>query len=193
MDQDFDRLTTDRLVMRRFVPADADALTAYRSDPEIARYQSWTPPYPRERAVGFIEWLGEHHPDEPGEWYQLAVAARERPEELIGDLAFSPDADDPATARIGFTLRREAHGHGYATEAVRALLTYLFEARGKHRVTADCDPRNARSSALLERVGFRREGELVEAYLEEDGTRSNSLLYGLLAREWRVLRGPEDS
>jgi RimJ/RimL family protein N-acetyltransferase len=169
MDQDFYRLTTDRLVSRRLFPsdADADALTAYRSDPEIARYQSWTPPYPRERAVGFIE--------------------------LIGDLAFSPDADDPATARIGFTLRREAHGHGYATEAVRALLTYLFEARGKRRVTADCDPRNARSSALLERVGFRREGELVEAYLDEDGTRSNSLPYGLLAREWRVLRGPEDS
>lgn len=186
MDEDFDGLTTDRLVIRRFVPADADALAAYRSDPEVARYQSWTPPYPLERATGFIEWLGEHHPDEPGEWYQLAIATRERPDELIGDLAFSPDADDPETARIGFTLRREAQGRGYALEAVRALLAYLFERRGKHRVAADCDPRNAASSALLERAGFRREGELVEAYLEEDGTRSNSLLYGLLAREWRA-------
>lgn len=185
MDQDFEQLTTQRLVIRRFAPSDADALAAYRSDPEIARYQSWAAPYRREQAVGFIDWLAGQHPDTPGEWYQFAIATREQPAELIGDLACSPEADDPATVRIGFTLRREAQGAGYASEAVRALLAYLFEDRGKHRVAADCDPRNTRSSALLERIGFRLEGELVEAYLEADGTRSNSLLYGLLAREWR--------
>ncbi|MFN8631262.1 MAG: GNAT family N-acetyltransferase [Chloroflexota bacterium] len=189
MDEQFEQLMTPRLVIRRFAPSDAEALAAYRSDPEIARYQSWTPPYRREQAIDFIAWLAGQHPDTPGEWYQFAIATRERPEELIGDLACCPDADDPATVRIGFTMRREAQGKGYATEAVRALLGYLFEARGKHRVAADCDPRNAGSRALLERVGFRREGELIEAYPEADGTRSNSLLYGLLAREWRGLQG----
>jgi RimJ/RimL family protein N-acetyltransferase len=66
-------------------------------------------------------------------------------------------------AEIGFTLAPQHQGYGYATEAVRRLLHYLLIERGKHRVRATCDDRNMGSAAVLERVGMRREGHLLES------------------------------
>jgi RimJ/RimL family protein N-acetyltransferase len=74
-------------------------------------------------------------------------------------------------------------GYGYATEAVRRLLHYLLIEQGKHRVRASCDDRNTRSAAVLERVGIRREGHLLESTWSK-GEWTNDLLYGVLRREW---------
>ena len=187
MDTSFDRLLTPRLVLRRFADADAAPFAAYRSVPEVARYQSWDAPYPVDRATAMIGWLGEHHPDEPGEWYQVAIAERDAPALLVGDCGFRPRADEPLVVDIGFTLGPAAQGRGYATEAVGELLRYLFADRGKHKVCADCDTRNNPSWRLLERLGFAREGTLRRGY--RDGAEwSDEHLYGLLADEWRDRR-----
>lgn len=187
MDVSFDRLLTRRLVLRRFTAADAPTLAAYRSNPDVARYQSWDAPYPIERAIGFVAWLDEHHPDDPGEWYQLAIAGRDAPERLIGDCGFRPRADEPLIVDVGFTLDPSVQGRGYATEAVGEVLRYLFEDRAKHKVCADCDTRNDASWRLLERLGFTREGTLRGSYREGDEW-SDEYLYGLLARDWKGRR-----
>ncbi len=188
MDAAFERLETPRLVVRRFVPADAAAFARYRSIADVARYQSWDAPFPLDRAEAFVAWLEAHHPDTPGEWHQLAIAERARPDVLIGDCGFHAHRDEPRVADLGFTLDPSVQGRGYATEAVGAVVRYLFEARGKHRVVADCDMRNDASWRLLERLAFRREGELRESY--HDGTGwASEYLYGLLAEDWRAAQG----
>ena len=187
MDDAFDRLLTARLVIRRFTAADAAPFARYRSIPEVARYQSWAAPYPLEQARAFVEWLEDAHPDDPGEWFQLAIATRAAPDRLIGDCGFRARGDEPAIADVGFTLEPAAQGHGYATEAVGELLRYLFEDRGKHKVCADCDTRNDASWRLLERLGFQREGELRETY-RDSGVWASEYLYGLLAPSWRANR-----
>ena len=63
-------------------------------------------------------------------------------------------------------------------------MRYLFEDRGKHKVTADCDTRNDGSWRLLERLGFTREAELRAAFRDGDGW-GDEYVYGLLADEWR--------
>ena len=188
MDDAFDRLLTARLVIRRFTAADAAPFARYRSIPEVARYQSWNAPYPLEQARAFVGWLEDGHPDDPGEWFQLAIATREAPDRLIGDCGFRARGDEPAIADVGFTLDPAAQGHGYATEAGGELLRYLFEDRGKHKVCADCDTRNDASWRLLERLGFRREGELREAY-RDSGVWASEYLYGLLAPAWWATQG----
>jgi GNAT superfamily N-acetyltransferase len=65
------------------------------------------------------------HPDTPGEWFQFAVALRATGQ-LIGDCAAMPRADDPGQCEIGFTIAPRYQGRGYATEAVRLLVGYLF-------------------------------------------------------------------
>lgn len=187
MDEAFEQLVTERLVLRRFTLADAEPLAMYRSLPDVARYQSWHAPFALERARVFVTWLLEQHPDTPGEWFQLAVARRERPEELIGDCAIHPRADEPRIVDVGFTFDPTSQGMGYATEAVGEVLRYLFEDRRKHKAAADCDTRNTRSWRLLERLGFRREGVLRDSF--DDGeVWASEFLYGLLADDWRAAR-----
>jgi RimJ/RimL family protein N-acetyltransferase len=181
-DHAFTALRTDRLVLRRFRPDDLDAFVAYRSEAEVARYQSWEAPYSREEGERFLADLQASHPDTPGEWFQFAVALQQT-DRLIGDCAALVLAEDPRQAELGFTLAPAQQGHGYASEAVRRLLDYLLVERGKHRVRASCDDRNTRSAALLERVGMRREGHLLESTWFK-GEWTNDLLYAVLRRDW---------
>ncbi|HVD15761.1 MAG TPA: GNAT family protein [Actinomycetota bacterium] len=181
-DTAFTTLTSDRLVLRRFRPEDLDAFVAYRSDPEVARYQGWEAPYSRAEATRFLADLQATHPDTPDVWYQIAVALRQT-DQLIGDCAAHVEPDDPRQAEIGFTIAPAHQGHGYATEAVRRLLDYLLVERGKHRVHASCDDRNTRSAALLERVGMRREGHLLESTWAK-GEWTSDLLFAVLRRDW---------
>jgi aminoglycoside 6'-N-acetyltransferase len=181
-DEGFTALAGRRVVLRRFQPADMAQFVAYRSSPDVARFQSWDAPYPREEGERFIRDMMALHPDTAGEWFQFAVALRPAGP-LIGDCAAMTRADDPRQCEIGFTIAGEHQGRGYATEAARLLVGYLFADRGKHRVTACCDARNTASAAVLERLGMRREGHLRESTWAK-GEWTDDLLYALLDHEW---------
>jgi RimJ/RimL family protein N-acetyltransferase len=182
-DESFTELAGERVALRRFQPRDVTEFVAYRSSPDVARYQSWDAPYPREEGERFIREIAKDHPDTAGEWFQFAVALRATGQ-LIGDCAAMPLADDPRQCEIGFTLAERYQGHGYATEAVRLLIGYLFTARRKHRIIAYCDARNAPSAAVLERLGMRREGHLHESTWAK-GEWTDDLLYAVLDHEWQ--------
>ena len=85
--------------------------------------KGWDAPFPLEDAERFVGAMASARPGTPGEWFQIAV---ERAGRLVGDVAVHVDGDDPRLARIGFTLAGGEQGHGYATEAVRAVLGLLF-------------------------------------------------------------------
>ena len=182
-DESFTDLAGERVMLRRFQPADVAEFVAYRSSPAVARYQSWDAPYPREEGERFVREIMREHPDTAGEWYQFAVALRPAGQ-LIGDCAAMPQASDPRQCEIGFTIAPDHQRCGYATEAVRLLVGYLFTGRGKHRITAYCDARNAASAALLERLGMRREGHLRESTWAK-GEWTDDLLYAVLDHEWQ--------
>jgi RimJ/RimL family protein N-acetyltransferase len=152
VDPDFTELRTERLVIRRFRPDDVDAFAAYRSDPDVARFQSWDA-YTRAEAERLVGTLAELHPGIPGEWFQFAVADA-MSDALLGDTALCVDADDATRAELGFTFAPAHQGKGHATEAARATIDYAFAGLGVDTVIAFTDSRNARSVALLERIGM---------------------------------------
>lgn len=176
---------TPRLVIRRFRTRDALTFSAYRSDPDVARYQSWTPPLPLDKAAKLVRAFASGDPRAAG-WFQYAIAPREAQDVLIGDIGVLLH-ENRMQAEIGFTLDRRYQGRGYATEAVRAMLGYLFGELKLRRVSAECDARNARSARLLERVGFRREG-LRRQHTWAKGEWTDDLLFGLLASEFEPER-----
>ena len=107
----------------------------------------------------------------------------------IGDVWAPPHLQSRAKgvqAELGWALRPEATGRGYATEAVEAALRICFEDLGLHRVTADCFAGNAPSYRLMERVGMRREQHAVKDALHPSGEWMDGYLYALLAEEWRA-------
>ena len=85
---------------------------------------------------------------------------------------------------MGYCLDDAAWGHGYATEAGRALLQWAFDTLDLNRVQAETDTRNAASARVLEKLGFVREGTLREDCVV-NGEVSDSWVYGLIRREWQ--------
>lgn len=154
-------IVTERLVLRRFRAADLAAFVAYRSDPDIARYQGWDASFSMADAERFLAEQEGVELGMPGAWMQLAAVDRVDGT-LHGDCAACVAADDPVSAEIGVTFARASQGRGYATEALTALLTTLFDEHGIERVHAECHRRNGAVHALLERVGLRRDADAAD-------------------------------
>lgn len=180
-------LESERLILRLFRPEDAGTFAAYRSDPLVAQYQGWDAPYSPEMALLFCTEMSRQPVGIPGEWCQLALELKARGE-MIGDVAFYILKQDERQAEIGFTVARRFQGQGYATEAVRRLLDYLFSDLLLHRVRANCDPDNTASARLLERVGMRREGHLLQSLWFKERW-ADEYWYAILREEWLAGKG----
>ena len=175
-------LQTARLDLRPLAPADAQALFALKSDPVVMRYGSsppWTDP---QAAVDYIE--RDLREMAAGKFVQLAIVRREDAS-VIGTCNLCDFDAQCRRAEVGYSLMVSAWGRGYANEAVAALLDWGFERMQLNRVEADIDPRNTPSARALERLGFVREGHLRERWIV-GGEKCDSLIYGLLAREWKA-------
>lgn len=146
-------LRTDRLILRRLRVDEAAAVAEYKNDPEVARFQDWSLPYPVDVAAERIAADQVCPWPSPGSGLNVAIEHQGR---LIGD--FGVGWDDTGTeAWIGYTLHPEHHGNGFATEAAAAVVDLLL-SQGVTRVTASLDPLNVASVRVLEKVGFRHEG-----------------------------------
>ena len=145
-------LKTERLVLRRPVESDLDALHEIMSDAETMRYWS-TPPHPDlETTRRFLAYMISA-PPETGEDFVL-----ERDGRVIGKLGAW------RLPEVGFILSRRCWGQGLATEALRAFIAHAFSGRAAHLV-ADVDPRNVASLALLSRLGFEETGRAEKTWL----------------------------
>lgn len=174
-------LETPRLILRGFKNEDLEALVAYRSDPEIERYQMWQN-YNQAQAKDLIS--GNKGLDfRQGGRFQIALEYKAN-KQLIGDLYLRIDESDQRLGEVGYTLAREYQGQGLATEAVQELVTHCFETLKMHRLSATADPRNVPSLKLLERLGFRQEGYFVKS-LWFKGEWADDAVYGLLAEEFK--------
>jgi len=154
-------IATGRTLLRRLTTADVAAFQAYRTDPEVGRWQGWSPMTGAE-ALAFLALMRRAPLFARGEWCQLGIALRAQGEAtesgpLIGDIGLGMDPVDPELAQIGFSLHRRWQGQGLAAEAVDAACRLLFERAGVRRIEAVTDTRNMDSMRLLERLGFHLE------------------------------------
>lgn len=171
-------LTTVRLLLKPFSLTDAEAVFAYRSDPEVAKYQNFHPTNADETKAFILPKDMTFNTEDS--WFQLGIYCGEK---VIGDIGIHFIGPLNSQCEIGYTLAWSEHGKGYGQEAVSVVVDYLFDILKKHRITASLDPRNAASIRLLERVGFRREGCFLKSYYN-NGVWEDDLVYGILEEEW---------
>jgi [ribosomal protein S5]-alanine N-acetyltransferase len=177
-------LEADRLRLRWLTAGDIDALFAVFRDPEVTRYWSTPPMTVRATAEALLTEI--HDCFAKKDLFQWGIARRED-DIVIGTCTLAHVSKTHRRAEIGFALARAHWGAGLANEALHRLLEFAFGELHLHRIEADVDPRNARSIAALERLGFRREGHLRERWHVGDEI-CDGLFYGLLAREWHEAR-----
>ena len=170
-------LSTARLHLRPLEPADAKELFSYRSDRFINRYQGWIPAN-IEEAEQFISTRVSPVINVEGTWFQFAVSLK-KDGNLIGDIGLRFFDNENRQVELGCTLDSKYHGKGYATEALREVIGYLFITLGKHRLIATIDPENTKSIQLFKRLGFSKEAHFRKCRML-NGTWVDDLVYALL-------------
>jgi aminoglycoside 6'-N-acetyltransferase len=171
------------IALRRLLPTDLAAFQAYRRDPELARYQGWSPTSDDE-ARAFLAEMSTVSLLRPGEWSQIGIAERETLD-LVGDIGLFP-APDREHVEIGFTLSRLAQGRGMATAAVREAIRLAFELTDAAQVRGVTDARNASSIRLMERVDMVK-AESRSAVFR--GERCIEYIYSVARRRYGERRG----
>lgn len=176
-------MRTERLLLRRFQPEDGLALHRILGDAETVRYE----PY---EAMSAEACLREAAQRAGSEVFWAVCQGAPGKEALIGNITMQ--RREHACWELGYILRRDKWGAGYATEAARALVGRAFEVWQAHRVIARCNPENASSVRVMERLGMRREAlHRKDIWFRRDAGGAplwqDTLVYALLAEEFRAL------
>lgn len=175
-------IKTKRLLLRTLRIEDAEAIFRYRADSISNRYQGWVPTtiddvyeFTKNRVSSTIDLFDT--------WYQFVIIEMEN-KKLIGDLGIHFLDLDKKQAEIGITLDKNYHKRGYATEALKETINYLFNQLNKRRIVVSIDPRNTKSIGLIKRLGFRKEAHFKESILI-NGEWVDDLVYAILKDEWK--------
>ena len=176
--------------LRRMRSEDAAPLFAYRSLPEVSRYQDWVPTAVEEAHALALEQT-RVDPATPGTWLQFIICRREDGE-MVGDCGVLFPREERRSPELGIALHPDHHRRGYATAATRLMVDYLFGRLDVHRVQASCDPRNLPAIAVLNRLGFRQEGHLRRSHWSQ-GRWTDNMIFGILSEEWARERSAQDA
>jgi RimJ/RimL family protein N-acetyltransferase len=152
-------LETKRLLLRRFVMSDLEALFAFYSDPEVIKY---IPDAPRthEETREELEWFMNGHPKFPelGLWATI----HKETDRFIGRCGLLPSTiDEQNEVEVAFALSKEYWGQGLATEAAQALVRYGSEHLQLSRLICLIDKENQASIRVATKIGmtFEKEGK----------------------------------
>jgi RimJ/RimL family protein N-acetyltransferase len=161
---------------------DKAAVFAYRSDVEANKYQGWIPKSIEELEI-FIQKMASQI-NMPGTWFQWAIV-EEKSGLIIGDLGVQ-FIEDNQQVEVGITLDKNFQSQGFASEALRAVIDYLFNHLEKHRIVASVDAENIKSMHLLQKLGFRKEAHFVQS-LYINGQWVDDVVFALLESDWELM------
>jgi RimJ/RimL family protein N-acetyltransferase len=173
-------LETQRLAIRRLTEADLDALVALDSDPQVTFFITGGVPEFDERMLR--AWLSQYE-----RWpeYGTFAAVERSSGAFIGWFHLRPDGDHDDELELGYRLRRDAWGKGYASEGSRALIDRAFAELGAARVWASAMAVNAASRRVMEKSGLR----FVRAFRADwpysiPGDEQGDIEYAITRAEW---------
>ncbi|WP_028934889.1 GNAT family N-acetyltransferase [Pseudonocardia spinosispora] len=175
-------LRSARLQLRPIVEADARAVLAYRSLPEVCR---WVPFEP----MSLDDVLSRIH----GSWATRELVGDDdalvlgahlaATDELVGDVMLRLVSREHRCGELGYVFSPAHAGHGYASEAAHRMLQLAFDELGLHRVIARVAALNTASSRVALRLGMRQEAHLIRSEWFK-GSWADELNYAILDDEW---------
>ena len=174
-------LETERLILRRFSPRDAeDMYRNWASDPEVTRFLTWPCHTSPEGTRALLEQWAEKYAD--GTYFNWAIEYRQS-RQAIGSIAVGKFNEEIGSAELGYCIGREYWGQGIMPEALTAVMHFLFEDAGFNRISACHDVNNPRSGRVMEKAGMRYEGTLRQAEKNNRGV-CDIVVRAALRSEW---------
>lgn len=175
------RIETDRLILRRYVIEDADAMYKnWASDSEVTKFLTWQPHSSVEVSRGIIEnWLKEYSDEK---YYQWAIVLKDNGNEPIGGISVVHMNEDISMVHIGYCLGRAWWRRGIMSEALKAVMDFMFDTVEVNRVESRHDPMNPNSGKVMQKCGMKYEGTLRSADRNNQGI-CDACYYALLRSE----------
>ncbi|QQX26907.1 GNAT family N-acetyltransferase [Heyndrickxia sporothermodurans] len=167
----FPSIETERLILRELTVEDAHNLYSYYSDREISKYLDWFGPQSEEQAIKMIRYWAKQYQE--GTFMRFGIALK-TDNKIIGTIPINPvrgTFEWKLPIVIGYELSRVYWNQGLMTEALKAVITYVFEELNNHRIIAEVFPENQASLKVLEKLGFQEEG-LLKQHLYHEGTKT---------------------
>ncbi len=156
------RLETDRLVLRRFIPDDAEAMYRnWASDSEVTRFLTWPAHSSVEISRRILEEWAEAYSN--NDYYQWAIVFRENGDGPIGSISAVRHDDSVEKVEIGYCIGKPWWHRGIMSEALGAVIDFMFDEVGANRVEAKHDPNNPHSGMVMKKCGMTYEGTLRSA------------------------------
>ena len=146
-------LQTDRLILRRFVESDAEAMFEnWASSAENLVYVTWDPHPDVEVTRNSIRnWVASYtNPN----YYKWAICLKEDPDYVIGDISIIEMDEIDSSCEIGYILGKNYWGRGMMTEALKAVLDFCFTQAGFQKVRARYASLNLASGRVMEKAGM---------------------------------------
>ena len=178
-------IETARLILRRFAPEDAEA--AFRNwmrDPNVTEFLTWQPhPDAAHTAELLCRWAAEY---EKPNYYQWAIELKELGEP-IGSISVVRQDEATDMAHIGYCIGKPWWHRGYTSEALAAVIRFLFCEVGANRIETQHDPANPHSGGVMRKCGMKYEGTLRQASRSNRGIH-DVMMYSILANEYEGAR-----
>lgn len=172
-------LTTERLTLRPFTSAYADAVTALVSDRRIA-VDTLAIPHPYDRSMA-ESWLAGHAEAFATGQSATFAATEHASGTLVGCVGLGINHEH-RRAEIGWWVGVPWWGRGYCTEAAAAVMRWAFETLDLQRIDAHHLTRNAASGRVMQKLGMRHEGSL-RGHVRKWGVQEDVEVYGMLKEE----------
>ena len=175
------RLETDRLILRRYVRVDAAAMYKnWASDPEVTKYLMWkTHSSPEVSQSITDDWVKQYTNDN---YYHWAITLKDNADEPVGDIAVVGMNEEVSMAHIGYCIGKAWWHQGITSEALKAVIDFLFDVVDVNRIESRHDPRNPNSGAVMQKCGMKYEGTLRSSDWNNQGI-CDACYYALLKSE----------
>ncbi len=174
-------LETQRLVLRRYLNSDAAAMfNNWASDSEVTKFLMWQPHESSKVSQSIIgDWL-KLYDDE--KYYHWAIVLKENGDEPIGDIAVVHMDEAVSMVHIGYCIGKKWWHQGITSEALKAVMDFLFDEVDANRIESRHDPRNPNSGGVMKKCGMKYEGTLRRSDWNNQGI-CDACYYALLKEE----------
>ena len=169
-----------RIILRELTDADAPAVHHWTGDPGVVTFVPLGP-LDRARTVDYVAQLVTQAQRVPRLGYTLVIERRDG-SRALGTVSVEIDSFEHRRAELGYILRRDAWGQGFATEAALLARDLAFDHLGVHRLWAVCDPDNPGSATVLRKIGMQREGVMRDDLVVR-GVRRDSVLFAMVVTD----------
>ena len=173
-------IKTKRLTLRKLELADTEMMfNNWTSDDEVTRFLRWDAHKTIDDTKNMIQmWIKNYHSDSTYYWGMYLKDG-----EMIGSIGIMITSEYDLKAELGYKIGSRWWGQGYASEAARAVIDYMFENTDVERIEAYNSVENPASGKVMEKVGMRYEGISRHNYKTRDGFQ-DCTLFGIIRDEW---------